>query len=194
MRQTTYMPARPLLVLIAGLFLSGAALADKPDWAGGGNDKGRGKGERQERHDDGGERRGARDGYDAERRGGDRHEGRSRDTRHRDGATIQLNAYFGDQERRVMHDYYGEQFRRGHCPPGLAKKGNGCQPPGQAKKWRVGHTLPRDVVYYDLAPAVVVRIGLPPAGHRYVRVASDILLIAIGTGMVIDAIEDLGRM
>jgi hypothetical protein len=27
-----------------------------------------------------------------------------------------------------------------------------------------------------------------------VRVASDILLIAVGTGTVIDAIEDLGRM
>ena len=36
--------------------------------------------------------------------------------------------------------------------------------------------------------------GLPPAGHRYVRVANDILLIAAGTGMVIDAIEDLGKM
>jgi Ni/Co efflux regulator RcnB len=39
-----------------------------------------------------------------------------------------------------------------------------------------------------------VQIGPPPAGHRYVRVAGDILLIAIGTGMVVDAIQDLGGM
>ena len=26
----------------------------------------------------------------------------------------------------------------GGCPPGLAKKHNGCMPPGQAKKLRVG--------------------------------------------------------
>jgi hypothetical protein len=32
-----------------------------------------------------------------------------------------------------------------------------------------------------------------PSGHKYVRVASDILLIAIGSSMVVDAIEDLGR-
>jgi len=37
----------------------------------------------------------------------------------------------------------------------------------------------------------VVQLGAPPAGHRYVRVANDILLIAIGTSMVVDAIEDL---
>jgi len=39
---------------------------------------------------------------------------------------------------------------------------------------------------------LVVQLGIPPAGHRYVRVAADILLIAVGTGLVIDAIEDLG--
>ncbi len=38
-----------------------------------------------------------------------------------------------------------------------------------------------------------MRIGLPPAGYKYVRVANDILLIAIGTSIVVDAIEDLMR-
>jgi len=32
-----------------------------------------------------------------------------------------------------------------------------------------------------------------PSRHRFVRVASDILMIAVGTGMVVDAIEDIGR-
>jgi hypothetical protein len=67
-------------------------------------------------------------------------------------------------------------------------------PPGQAKRWKVGRPLPRDVIYHDLPHSVVVEIGLPPPRHKYVRVAGDILLIAIGTGMVLDAIEDLGRM
>ena len=32
---------------------------------------------------------------------------------------------------------------QGHCPPGLAKKNNGCLPPGQAKKlFNVGQRLP----------------------------------------------------
>jgi len=37
------------------------------------------------------------------------------------------------------HVYGGHQavYSRGHCPPGLAKKG--CIPPGQATKWRRGY-------------------------------------------------------
>ena len=44
------------------------------------------------------------------------------------------------------------------------------------------------------ARPLVVKIGVPPAGYQYVRVASDILMIAIGTRMVADAITDLGRI
>jgi Ni/Co efflux regulator RcnB len=50
------------------------------------------------------------------------------------------------------------------------------------------------VIYHPLPSGISVQIGLPPAGHKYVRVAADILLIAIGTGMVIDAIEDLNGL
>ena len=67
-------------------------------------------------------------------------------------------------------------------------------PPGQARKWQLGRPLPRDVVVYDLPPRVVVSLGVPPAGHKYVRVAGDILMIAIGTRIVVDAIDDLGGM
>jgi Ni/Co efflux regulator RcnB len=67
-------------------------------------------------------------------------------------------------------------------------------PPGQAKKWAIGRPLPRDVIYYEVPPQLVVKIGTPPVGYKYVRVASDLLLIAAGTGMVIDAVQDLGRM
>jgi Ni/Co efflux regulator RcnB len=102
--------------------------------------------------------------------------------------------HFDNDKRAYIRTHYEEEFRGGHCPPGLAKKRNGCMPPGQAKKWRMGQPLPRDVVIYDLPPALVVRIGVPPAGYRYVRVASDILMIAVGTRMVADAITDLGRL
>lgn len=103
------------------------------------------------------------------------------------------NKHFDKDKRAHVHGYYQEELRGGNCPPGLAKKRNGCIPPGQAKKWRVGRPLPQDVVFYEVPPALVVRIGPPPSGHRYVRVAGDILLIAIGTRMVADAIIDLGR-
>jgi Ni/Co efflux regulator RcnB len=100
---------------------------------------------------------------------------------------------FEDRHRVAVRDYYAKEYQGGHCPPGLAKKHNGCMPPGQAKKWQVGHPLPREVVYYDLPPALVVQVGTPPPGYRYVRVASDILMLAVATGVVADVIKDLGR-
>lgn len=109
-------------------------------------------------------------------------------------AEVRVNAYFTDPQRGVIRDYYGQQYKAGRCPPGLAKKNNGCMPPGQAKKWAIGQPLPSDVVYYPVPRPVVLQLGTPPAGHKYVRVASDILLIAIGTSMIVDAVQDLGRI
>ena len=92
------------------------------------------------------------------------------------------------------HVYGGPHavYSRGHCPPGLAKKG--CIPPGQATKWRRGYPLAQDVIFYDLSPGIARRIGRPPAGYRYIRVAQDILMIATGTGIVVDAVYDLSNM
>ncbi|PUE43531.1 hypothetical protein B9Z34_01480 [Limnohabitans sp. Hippo3] len=107
--------------------------------------------------------------------------------------TLAIGAYFQPHQQEAARAYYGQKENMGFCPPGLAKKGNGCLPPGQAKKWRKGAPLPAGVVYYDLPRSVVLTLGVPPAGYKYVRVASDILLIAIGTSIVIDALEDLVR-
>lgn len=113
--------------------------------------------------------------------GGDAHNGRAE------------GSHFQDKDRRAVREYYAALERGGQCPPGLAKKHNGCMPPGQAKQWQLGAPLPPRVVYYNLPPALVVQLTPPPAGYRYVRVASDILMIANGTGMIAAAIEDLGR-
>ncbi len=110
----------------------------------------------------------------------------------RDGG-VSVNINIGETDRQAVREYYGEVARSGHCPPGLAKKNNGCMPPGQAKKWQIGRPLPRDVVFYDLPRELSVRLAVPPPGYRYVRVAADVLMIAAGTGMVAAAIEDLAR-
>ncbi len=165
-----------LVVLIGGILTLAPAIAAQPPWAGSG------KGEKDEQ-------KGKHEKQKSEKGDSDKRSSRDVTT-----STVRRGEYFGDQHRVVVRDYYREQFRTGRCPPGLAKKGNGCMPPGQAKKWSIGRPLPRDVIYYDVPPELVVQIGSPPAGYRYARVATDILLIAVGTGMVIDAIQDLGRM
>ncbi|ABD67819.1 conserved hypothetical protein [Rhodoferax ferrireducens T118] len=153
--------------LLAGLLVTAGAMAAKPDWVAGGKPGKSGQHQQtqvQERQDSPSQ-----------------------------GRPDRAAGHFGDDQRAVIRNYYSEQYRVGRCPPGLAKKNNGCMPPGQARKWALGQPLPRDVVVYSLPPAIVVQLGVAPAGHRYVRVASDILLIAIGTGLVVDAIQDLGR-
>jgi Ni/Co efflux regulator RcnB len=124
-------------------------------------------------------------------RGDDRRD--DREEHGRRGDRDEHGRHFDHQHVVVVHEYYGEQFRRGRCPPGLMKKHDGCMPPGQAKRWEMGRPLPREVVYYEVPPALVVKLPQPHAGQRYVRVATDILLISVGSGMVIDAINDLGR-
>lgn len=120
----------------------------------------------------------------------DKHEKRMQDRRdERRGEEF----HFSDDSRRIVFDYYGGQARQGKCPPGLAKKRNGCLPPGQAKKWQVGHPLPHGLVFHDLPRDIIVRLPPPPPRHRYVQIAGDILMIAVGTGMVVDAIEDILR-
>lgn len=99
--------------------------------------------------------------------------------------------FFTQAHRGIVRDYYADAFQRNNCPPGLAKKHNGCLPPGQAKRWSVGHPLPHDVVYYELPDHLLRQIGYPPHGYRFVRVDSDILLLAIGTGLVVDALTNL---
>lgn len=156
----------PLALLLAGLLATTGALAEKPDWAGGGKPDKSQQNAMQERQ-------------------GNETQGK--------GDKGKVGGHFRDEQRTAVHNYYSEQYRAGRCPPGLAKKNNGCMPPGQARKWAVGQPLPRDVVYYSVPQAVVVQLGVPPPGQRYVRVASDILLIAIGTNMVLDGIQNLGR-
>ncbi|MGE5386686.1 MAG: RcnB family protein [Betaproteobacteria bacterium] len=160
---------KALILLIAAALSAGPALADKPEWAGGGKEKhGGGKNHQAE-----GPGKAVVDG---------------------EGAHVPVKGYFNAKQEAAARQYFRERARSGHCPPGLAKKNNGCLPPGQAKKWAVGEPLPHDVVTYNIPPRLVVKLGTPPAGYRYVRVATDILLIAIGTGMVVDAIQDLGGL
>jgi Nickel/cobalt transporter regulator len=73
---------------------------------------------------------------------------------------------------------------------GNGNGGNGTfVPPGQAKKWARGQYLPRTVVWTP-APVVVVRKLKPaPPGHQYVEIDGEVLLIAVATGLIIEALD-----
>jgi Ni/Co efflux regulator RcnB len=172
MRHISWRISLAMAIVFTGILVAGPALAEKPSWAG--NDKGAKQKPKASHHQQTGK--------------GRPDSGSSYGTR---GPGDHGRQFFTDQHRVYLQGYFADDYRRGHCPPGLAKKNNGCMPPGQAKKWSVGRPLPRDVIFHDLPPQVLVELGPPPSHHRFVRVAQDILLIAVGTGMVVDAIEDL---
>ena len=152
-------------LLLVSALCAGLAL---PAWAD--NDKNKGKGNDNKGNDN---------------RGNDR------------GAVIQTptRVIVTDRDRTTVYTYYRTEFVRGDCPPGLAKKNNGCLPPGQAKKlWGVGQPLPPTVVYYPLPPPLLLQLAPAPVGYEYVRVDNDIVLLVLGTRMVVEAITDLSRL
>jgi len=99
------------------------------------------------------------------------------------------HVYFTGDRIASVRQYYTAHPRAGGCPPGLAKKNNGCLPPGQAKKWRRGERLPAGLEYYDAPGDLMAVLGGVPAGRRVIRVDEDLLLINIATGMVLEALE-----
>ena len=99
---------------------------------------------------------------------------------------------FTSTQREAAQEYFVEKHGRGGCPPGLAKKGNGCLPPGQAKKrYAIGQVLPKGVSTQRPPAELTIRIGAPPAGYMYVVVDGDLVKLAVGTMLVVDAIDGL---
>lgn len=100
-------------------------------------------------------------------------------------AEVGVSIHIGDAERRIVRDYYADA---GNCPPGLAKKHNGCLPPGQAKKrYRIGRPLPDDAVVVELPYGILVRLPVLPRDRGYRLVDGDLAVVDLSTHVVIDA-------
>jgi Ni/Co efflux regulator RcnB len=98
---------------------------------------------------------------------------------------------FSDRDRGVVRSFYRERFNKGKCPNGLVRRNNSCAPSNLHRAWTRGQPLPPSVTYYRVPNRLYTQLPPPPSGYRYVRVASDILLLAIGTNLVVDALQDI---
>jgi len=170
-------PVTLFITFLAAALAAAPALADKDSGGGKGKDK---HGDKWEQKDD---KHGKKDDHKHDKQA-DKQADKHREARQ--------GAYFDDHDREHVHGYY-TSYQGKKCPPGLAKKNNGCMPPGQAKKWHVGERLPSTAVIYTVPQPILVQLPPPPPQHKYVRVAGDILLITIGTQMVIDGISGLAN-
>lgn len=102
--------------------------------------------------------------------------------------------YIHDNDRIIIKKYVVNDYRS-HCPPGLAKKHNGCLPPGQAKKlYIIGQPLPEYVEWEPVPQPLLIQLQPVPAGYQYVQVDKDILLISAASHHVIDAITLLSAV
>ena len=91
---------------------------------------------------------------------------------HYGGSNVSVNILIGDHDRDVIRNYYHGEFSRGHCPPGLAKKKNGCMPPGQYKKlYGVGQRWPlgygRAWTYNQIPYDMRTHYGFDPRYNYY---------------------------
>lgn len=160
--------------------LTGNALADKPQWAEGHKEH-RKYTSQQEKHDKKLEK--------AYKKNHNKHAHKKHDKHD----SSDYSYHFPLKDRQLIYSYFGKQQHLGKCPPGLAKKNNGCLPPGQYKKWQKGKPLSRQVRYYELPRELRYQLSRLDDGYRYVRVDNDILLINLATHIVVDAIENILR-
>ena len=172
------------LAIASLLFAAGPSLADK-------GDKGDKHGDKQSEK---AERRADKDFEKFEKHAEkDRQKEEKHGRKHMDREDVRVGQYFNDSQREAARGYYVQQYGDGRrCPPGLARKNNGCLPPGQVR-YVVGQPLPRTVTVYQVPQPVIVQLPIAPPGYRYVRVGNDILLVSPQSQLVVDAISGLLR-
>ena len=110
----------------------------------------------------------------------------------REREDIKHGAYFNDQHRAYARKYYSTTYRDGKkCPPGLAKKNNGCMPPGKVQVLVVGQPIPTNVKVYQVAQPVIHKLPPAPVGYRYERIGGDIVLVQQQNNIIVDVIKGL---
>jgi Ni/Co efflux regulator RcnB len=171
---------RVVALAIASAFIAAPAFA-QGQGHGGGKDKHEEKAEKKAgKHAEKAQKHANKAEHKAEKRA---------EKRHRE--EIKHGAYFNDQQRTYVREYYTQHYggNARRCPPGLAKKNNGCMPPGQARKWDVGQRIPSGVTVYSVPQPVIVHLPPAPYGYRYVRLGGDIVLVQIQTNLIVDIIH-----
>jgi Ni/Co efflux regulator RcnB len=117
---------------------------------------------------------------------------REKDAKHfskREREDIRPGSYFNEHNRTYVRQYYSQHYGNGrNCPPGLAKKNNGCLPPGQARHWDVGQPIPSGVTVYSVPQPVLVQLPPIPYGYRYARLGGDIVLVSRQNNLIVDII------
>jgi hypothetical protein len=109
---------------------------------------------------------------------------------HSPGGSVSASFAFGDEERRIILEYYEQQYggkkhkgKKG-MPPGLAKR-EGDLPPGLAKRDK----LPPGIEKQTLPTDLLKQLPPPPSGCERALIGHQVLLLEIATRIVLDTID-----
>lgn len=108
------------------------------------------------------------------------------------GPRVKPGLYIGEKYRVALRAAWRQAYGDGRqCPPGLGKTGAGCAAAALATPWAIGDPLPAGAHPHPVPAPLRNHLPQAPEGHRYVLVAGDLLLVATGSGMVVDAVQGL---
>lgn len=125
----------------------------------------------------------------------DRGKGKNQDNEKRAGKDKKdksEHAAIASDDLKAIRDFLKSDHAK-NCPPGLAKKDNGCLPPGISKKYTVGKPLPEGLAMANLPEELLKKLK-PVAGHKYGKVDNDVVLISEATKNVVDAVSLLSSV
>jgi Ni/Co efflux regulator RcnB len=126
--------------------------------------------------------------------GGPKVERNDNDQGRGNGAVVVRQIVIIDRDRDTVRTYYRREFVAGNCPPGLAKKNNGCLPPGQVNRpWAVGQSLPPEIIYQPMPRELWTQLTPPPPGYEYARVDDNIVLISTSTRVIAGMLGNIGN-
>lgn len=112
---------------------------------------------------------------------------------HAKGKSGAHGAHARTRPRTVVKAKTGNRYGANACPPGLAAKGNGCLPPGQARKlFNVGQRIPTGYDFYtryqDIPAAYRDQYGLTD-NYRYIYRDQSVYVVDPTTSLVTRIID-----
>lgn len=106
----------------------------------------------------------------------------------------EVGKHFSPAMRAAVRDYFTANRGNGPCPAGLIVKNARCESPFSDRAWKLGQPLPASASTRDVSLQLLEKLGPAPAGHSYVQVDGDLLLIHSESRNVIDTVLDLGQI
>lgn len=106
----------------------------------------------------------------------------------------EVGKHFSAALRGAVREHFTANRGNSACPPGVILKSGRCESPLSERAWKLGQPLPDGQSPKELPATLQEKMGPAPAGHRYVQLDADLLLISNDTRVVVDSVLDLGQV